>query len=161
MTKWRDWPLAVYGEMPASHSARDRSLHPSSNPKVHSWTAYHLGRRRSQQTSRSWLLLVEVKDGRAPVKLLNISDQVVTVRRNMKVATLSCMQIVCPVPSSPEGEMMSSDQVVNEAQEMPEDDLSGAALSPSERKAVQRLLSEQGCFLYHLHGCWLYFHSLA
>ena len=85
-------------------------------------------------------LLVEVKDCRAPVKLLNTSDHVVTVRRNMKVATLFCIQEVCVVPPSPKEEVMSSEQVVDDIQEMPEVDLSSATFSPSEREAVERLL---------------------
>ena len=86
-------------------------------------------------------LLVEVTEGKAPVKLLNTSNQVVTIRRNMRVATLSCVHTVSRAPSS-QGEVMSADQTVNTTLEPPELDLSQAALTPSEREAVQELLAQ-------------------
>ena len=86
-------------------------------------------------------LLVEVAKGQVPVKLLNPSSEVVTIQRNTKVATLSCITAVWEALSG-KGGLVTSEQRINSEQQVPDVDLSEAALSSKEKKAVEELLTK-------------------
>ena len=87
-------------------------------------------------------MLVEVRDGKTPIRLCNFSQQVVTVRRNTVVATLSSVREVNSSPSHHAKEAVTSEQTVTEDCFLADVHIQNEDLSPSQKKAIEDLLMQ-------------------
>ena len=87
-------------------------------------------------------MLTEVRSGKTPVRLYNFSHQVVTLRRNTVLATLSCVQVSSPSTQYTQGteEAISCEQMMVDEGTLPDVDLPD--LAPNHMKAMQDLLRQ-------------------
>ena len=84
--------------------------------------------------------LIRVQSRKVPVHLCNLSDHTITLHRNSKVASLSCVKAITPSTSSSET-VMTMEQVAVANSPVPEVDLKGADLTPAQREDVGRLIT--------------------